>query len=620
MLLQPSSQITRAIRTIRSASIQPPPGTSSSALDCLGSAKKADESRMRLAIEMRHGRQRVEAIVLGQPTVVSAMLSRLDDYESKGAKSAPLLREHRTRELLQGALSSMCEALAAHAAGASSAESVVARFEVEGVALSNHAALHTGRLINFSEMHRIRGELQLQDAPHRLAAKDLMPTAIREIQRQRLQSALLALAPLEERMFEANRGLVGWGLSRFRASSQHRQDLEAEGLAALYRCVQRFRPEDGNTFASYAGKVILMAIAEELRDIRPLGRHKKSGDSSHGGAVCVSLHQPLAGADSSELLTVVADPRSVNAHDQLSAIDDKLLARSLVRSALSQLQPLSRRALVAYFGVDSGVPVTLREVGEQLGVSASRVHSLVVSGKRQLAAVLGQSERARRCVEALELRQLHDGIAPQKPSEEIYEADDQSEIPMCPEPEQRSLARKKGAAVPPVIIPQASRARNSQREEAQVEPPATRPPTSAGTAQAEPAKLSMPVGFKVDVLASIKALARAVDELGAAPKLIDGEELLKRTEEYCQSLRSARIAGRSSEESSGVPTDRVRRSKELVESVHRTLYRVWPLGHIDETQGFRLEGEMLQMKKNPTGLHLVLALDATVKYLQSLPR
>jgi hypothetical protein len=64
----------------------------------------------------------------------------------------------------------------------------------------------------------------------------------------------------------------------------------------------------------------------------------------------------------------------------------------------------------------------------------------------------------------------------------------------------------------------------------------------------------------------------------------------------------------------------VRRSKELVESVHRTLYRVWPRGHIDETQGFRLEGEMLQMKKNPTGLHLVLALDATVKYLQSLPR
>jgi RNA polymerase sigma factor (sigma-70 family) len=575
---------------------------------------------MRLATEIRQVRKRVEGIALGQPRVVAAMIDRLDNYEDAGAKSAPILQEQRTRELLQDALTSMHEALAAHAAGVLNAECVVARFEVEGAALSNHAALWKGRLINFPEIQRVCRELLSEDVPHSAASRDLLPTALRQIRQQRLRSALLALAPLEERMFEENRGLVGWGLSRFQCSRQERQDLETVGLAALHRSVQRFRPEDGYAFATYAGKVILVALAEELRGLRSVRRLRNPNSANQEGVACLSLHQQLAGADSSELLAVVADRNSVDAQVEVSAKEDTALARSLVRSALEQLEPLPRRVVALYFGLDSGEPLTLSAVGEQLGISVSQVRILVASGKRQLAAVLEQGERTRRCLEALEVGQDRERIEPKKKTTETHKATKQTEITMEPEAGPRIIARKKGASQAPAAMLGESVPADAVAEEAKTKLPVAPSPLLVETGQAAPATALLPVGVKVDVVASMKALVRAVDELGTAPKLIAGAELWKITEEYYQSLRSARIAGRSSEESSGVPTDRVRRSKELVESVHRTLYRVWPLGHIDETQGFRLEGEMLQMKKDPTGTHLVLALDATVKYLQSLPR
>jgi RNA polymerase primary sigma factor len=62
--------------------------------------------------------------------------------------------------------------------------------------------------------------------------------------------------------------------------------------------------------------------------------------------------------------------------DRLPGMLEEESRREAVRRALAPLPPRDRRVIVLYYGLDSGEPKTLDEIGRMLGVTRERVRQL----------------------------------------------------------------------------------------------------------------------------------------------------------------------------------------------------------------------------------------------------
>lgn len=253
-----------------------------------------------------------------------------------------------------------------------------------------------------------------------LLSSDQEKTLASQIQagnRQAWQTLILANLPL---VVSIARRYQGHGLELL--------DMIQEGTFGLMRAVEKFDPTRGKKFSTMATwwirRAIQVAIADQGRSIRlpmsqverqqRVARAQSQVSQEAGGSATFeevaevlgravmeieeitrqsqdvfSLDAPL-GSDSSDPFTLaeaLADPRAT---DALERIEEEA-SRLSVQQVLQLLSYQERQILILRLGLNGQKPLTLREVGQMLGLSGEGVRLIERRAVRTLRqSALGQ--------------------------------------------------------------------------------------------------------------------------------------------------------------------------------------------------------------------------------------
>ncbi len=223
----------------------------------------------------------------------------------------------------------------------------------------------------------------------------------------------------KRKLIEKNLRLVVSVAKRYRGMGLPFEDLIQEGNLGLMKAVDRFDPELGNRFSTYATWWIRQAVQRAVSDkgrtvrlpahmgerLRRLARNRgelaselgrepteeelanRLGWSREEARFAVlalqdaaSLNHPVnAERGTMELVETLADERA-------SRVAEEVVEEAewtLLHDALARLPERSRHVLARRYGLDAE-PATLRELAEELGVSHERVRQLQRDAERRL--------------------------------------------------------------------------------------------------------------------------------------------------------------------------------------------------------------------------------------------
>ncbi len=248
-------------------------------------------------------------------------------------------------------------------------------------------------------------------------------TAEEEVYFSRL--ALKGDEPSRKRMIESNLRLVVKISRRYNNRGLPLLDLIEEGNLGLIRAVEKFDPERGFRFSTYATwwirQTIERAIMNQTRTIRlpihvvkelniylrtareliqKLDHEPTAEDIAKELDVPVadvtkmlrlneritSVDTPFTGDAEKALLDIIPDEKGGNPESKLQTADIK----NNIVTWLGELNSKQREVLARRFGLLGHEPATLEDVGSEIGLTRERVRQIQVEALKRLRDILSQ--------------------------------------------------------------------------------------------------------------------------------------------------------------------------------------------------------------------------------------
>lgn len=280
-------------------------------------------------------------------------------------------------------------------------------------------------LLDEAQIGRLEYELSAEgvalDDPVKAYLKEIgqVPLLSAEEEQTLARAARAGDADARRRLSEANLRLVVSVAKRYAGRGLPFLDLIQEGNLGLMKAAEKFEPDRGFKFSTYATwwirQSITRAIADQGRTIRipvHLVEHinrvrktagellRKNGREPTAEEIAVRLEMEPDRVR--ELLQLAQEPVSLetpvgeeeDAHledfiqDEEAGIPVDEAGRQLLRrelmSVLKSLTPREERVITLRFGLDDGRPRTLEELGKEFNVTRERIRQIEAKALRKL--------------------------------------------------------------------------------------------------------------------------------------------------------------------------------------------------------------------------------------------
>ena len=247
------------------------------------------------------------------------------------------------------------------------------------------------------------------------AAADGPDTSLRE----RMLSLQREQEDTRRTIVEGNLRLVISVAKRYAHCGMPLIDLIQEGNIGLMRAVERFDPERGHRFSTYATYWIRQAISRALakngrtiripsnmiREITQINAAEErlvqeGGAQPDAEAIAQAVDLSVARVRALKKMArqTISLQSTVNADDQSELSDfvsdqtvagpDELMATPILREAIglamNTLDARERRILTLHFGLDGNEPKTLREVSAEFNLTSERIRQIEFGALRKL--------------------------------------------------------------------------------------------------------------------------------------------------------------------------------------------------------------------------------------------